>query len=196
MPRRNSGPVSRIHAIQYAERLCSIDLWLEKAEELLASAAVLRAEVEQYWSEIVFRNNQIVSLPDRKYVQPAYFMLVAYAIENYCKALLVFQHKNELQNRVLEELPGYLNNHNLAGLARDIGMTLAVPDEELLFRLTRNSKWSARYPIPTGASATAAARELSDGRQYLVAYLGPNDLNRIDEFVDRLTAFVNEQLEA
>lgn len=197
MPRRNSEPVSRIYdAIKYSEQLCSIDRWLDKAEELLASAAVLRTEVEQYWSEIVFKNNQIVSVPDRKYVQPAYSMLVAYAIENYCKAVLVFQHKNELQNRVLEKLPGYLNNHNLEVLARDMGMTLSVPDEELLFRLTCNSKWRGRYPIPIGASATAAVREFSDGRQYLVAYLAPNDLNRIDDFVDCLTAFVDEQLEA
>ena len=196
LPRCNPGPVSPIHTIQYAEQLSSVDLWLKKAEELLASATVLRAEVEQYWSEIVFRNGQIITTPDRTYVQPVYSMIVAYAIENYCKALLVFQHSGDLQNRVLRRLPRYLKSHDLTGLARRIGMSLSVPDEELLSRLTRNSEWAARYPVPTEPSATAAARKFSDGRQYLIAYLGPNDLNRIDEFVDRLAGFVREQMGA
>ncbi len=187
---------SPLQAIQYSEQLSSVDLWLTKAEELLASAVLLETEVRTYWSETEFRNGQVVNVPNRKNVQGVYCMLIAYVIENYCKALLVLQNRKRLQNKLLRRLPGYLKTHDLVGLARRIGMRLSIPDEELLSRLTRNSEWSARYPIPTGPSAIAASQELSDGRQYFVAYLGPRDMNFIGQFLNRLVEYVDQRIGA
>ena len=121
-------------------------------------------------------------------------MLVAYAIENYCKALLVHMKRKSLQHSLLSKLPGYLKEHDLLKLAAHIRLDLTVPEQGLLSRLTRNSIWSSRYPVPTGPTAMGAAKRFSDGRAYLTAYYGPKDLDLIHQFVRRLTNYVSKKI--
>ena len=66
-------------AIQFSKRLTNTRLWIEKADELIVAANLLEAVALEYWSEIKVENNQIVSIPNRKNVQEAYFLLIAYA---------------------------------------------------------------------------------------------------------------------
>lgn len=194
MPKKKLRPEQYPLAIQFSEQLTRIDLWMSKAEELLAAARLLEAEVLAYWSEVKVKGDRIVSAPARKSIQGPYCMLVAYAIENYCKALLIHKNRDSFRNRLLSEIPDYIREHDLLKLVRKVGLDLAVPEEELLSRLSRNSIWAARYPVPTGPDGIRAMERFSDGRAYLTAYFAPNDVNRVHEFVDRLREHVRDEL--
>ena len=181
----------------YSEELVNTRDWIAKADELLAAASILEIDAEKYWAAISVKNGQVVGIPNRKSVQGPYFLLTAYALENYFKALLIHRNRKSLQNRLTSALPAYLKNHDLIELSRDINLTIDVTEEELLFRLTQNSIWSARYPVSTDPSAYAAMKRLkkfSDGNYYLTAYLGPKDMSRVRAFVDRLRRIVVKEI--
>ena len=108
-------------AIQFSERLTDVRLWIEKADELVSAAILLEVEVLKYWSEIKVQNVRIVSIPDRKNVQEAYFLLIAYALENFLKAFLIHQNQKALKGWLLKKLPGYLKKHKIASLKKLIG---------------------------------------------------------------------------
>ena len=56
-------------AIQFSEQLLSTELWINKAEELLAAAKLLESEVLAYWREVRMQGARVVSTPDRPNVQ-------------------------------------------------------------------------------------------------------------------------------
>ena len=100
---------------------------------------------------------------------------------------------DSLRNWLQSDLPSYIKSHNLVRLARESNIHLNTNEEELLCRLSRYSTWAARYPVPTGPDSLTAAKELSDGRTYLMAYYAPTDLDRILLFASRLRkAALNE----
>jgi hypothetical protein len=186
MAKKKVEPNHLHEAIMFSERLVDTGSWIEKADELLAAASILEADIMRYWSAMSIENGRVVGIPDRKLVQGPYFLLIAYALENYFKALLIQRNRESLKDRLFSALPDYLKKHDLIELARDVSLTLTVTEEELLLRLGRNSIWAARYPVPTGPGALAAMKKFSDGKVYLTAYLGPNDVSRVHDFVDRL----------
>lgn len=181
-------------AIQFSERLADPELWISMAEELLAAARILQVDVVQYWSEVHVEGVRVVSAPCRKSVQGAYFLLTAYALENYFKALLMHKNRETLRNRLLTKIPNYVKQHDLLQLASEVGIKLTVIEEDLLCRLSRNSMWAGRYPVPTGPNSISAIRQFSDGKTYLVAYFSPADIDRVNDFVDRLREYVTVEI--
>jgi len=180
-------------AIQFSERLAETRLWIKSAEDLEAATAVLESDIRQYWAEVKVEDGQIKQVPQRKSTQGQYLMLMAYALENYFKAILIHRNMDSLRNWRQCKLPSYINTHNLVVLARKTNIQLNTDEEELLCRLWRFSTWAARYPVPTDPNPLAAAKELSDGRPYLMACYAPADLDRILLFAGRLRkAALNE----
>jgi hypothetical protein len=177
-------------AIQFSERLADAELWIGKAEELLSAARILEVDVVQYWSEVHVNDGRVVSVPRRKNIQGPYFLLTAYGLENYFKALLVHKHRRSFRNKLLTKIPDYIKEHDLLRLAGEVAMKLTVLEEDLLFRLSRNSIWAARYPVPTGPNGITAIRQFSNGKMYLVAYFRPEDVDQINGFVNRLREYV------
>jgi hypothetical protein len=177
-------------AIQFSGRLTNTRLWIEKADELIVAANLLEAEALGYWSEIKVENNQIVSVPNRKNVQEAYFLLIAYALENFLKALLIHQNQKTLKGWLLQKLPGYLLSHDLIELASKAKFNINVSEEELFCRLSRYSIWKARYPIPLYSDALANMKILSDEKAYFTDYYKPQDINLIHNIIDRLRKYV------
>jgi hypothetical protein len=190
MAMRKLDPRIMPEAIQFSEQLSDPHLWLRKADELLAAARVLEKEIQTYWTEIKIENRRIVRGSSRIYVHASYFLLVAYAVENFFKGLLVHRHRDELRGRLLPSLPKYLNEHDLVKLAKRVGFPTAVADQDLLTRLSRNSIWAGRYPVPTGPNGTRALQQYMDGRVYLIAVSYPNDVDRVHDLLDRLRACV------
>lgn len=182
------------NAILFTERLVDTRAWVEKADELYTAARILEEDILRYWSAMSIQNGQVIGIPNRTLVQGPYFLLVAYAVENYFKALLIHRHRTSLQHKLLSNLPDYLKKHDLIELARDCKLMLDLSEEELLSRLGRNSIWAARYPVPTDSTGLAAMKKFSDGKAYLTAYLGPNDANRVHDFVDRLRGLVLKEI--
>jgi hypothetical protein len=190
MAKRKIKPNHMYEAIAFSERLVDTDSWIEKADELLAASRILEKDIVAYWSAMSIENRRVVGIPDGRLVQGPYFLLVAYALENYFKALLIHRNRELLKNSLFSTLPDYLKKHDLIELGRDINLKLDITEEDLLLRLARNSIWAARYPVPTGPGALAAMKKYSDGKHYLTAYLGPNDVSRVHGFIDRLRGLV------
>jgi hypothetical protein len=177
-------------AIQYSEQLIDTRQWIEKADELIIAANFLEAEVLKYWSEIKIENNQIVGIPKRKNVQQAYFLLIAYALENFLKALLIHQNQKTLNGRLLQKLPGYLSSHDLIELSSKARFNISLSEEELFCRLSRFSIWKARYPVPIDSDALANVKILSDEKTHFTDYSKPQDINLIHNIIDRLRKYV------
>jgi HEPN domain-containing protein len=187
MAKNQRTPEQRWHEIDFSNRLTDTSLWIRMADELVDAANILEAEVIKYWSEIQLdEHNHPVSASGRKYVQGEYSLLIAYALENYFKALLIHRNQKDLKGRLLTKLPGYLHTHDLGELASKLKFKLDTSEEELLCRLSRSSIWAARYPIPIGPEALANMEKLSNGQSYLVAYSAPQDIKRVHNFIDRL----------
>lgn len=182
--------------IDFSNRLTDASLWIMKADELIAAANVLEAEVKKYWSEIQLdEHNQPVNTSGRKDVQGAYSLLTAYALENYFKALLIYRNKKDLKGRLLTKLPRYLNQHDLIELASKSKFKLDISEKEILCRLSRSSIWAARYPIPVEPKSLANMKKFSSGQSYFIAYYAPQDIKRIHDFVDRLRNHVFAEIE-
>lgn len=184
-------------SIHFSENLANPELWIRKAEELLVAARILEAYVGRYWSKTrIDKNGRLAHLPRGKgrHVFGPYFLLIAYAIEDYFKALLVHKNQKSLDNKILKNIPPYINTHDLLQLARKVGMTVTMPEEDLLVRLSRNSIWKARYPVPTGPNGIAATQKFSDGKTYLTDYFGPKDISLIHSFLDRLVKNIEETM--
>jgi hypothetical protein len=174
------------------------ELWIRKAKELLAAAGILEAYIVRYWSAVrVDKNGRLDRLSRGKgrHIHGAYFLLIAYAMEDYFKALLIHKNRESLCNRLLSDIPEYIKTHDLLQLARNVGMTVTMLEEDLLVRLSRNSIWAARYPVPTGPNGIAALRQFSNRKTYLMAYFGPEDVDRIRGFLDRLHKDVEKAMQ-
>lgn len=174
----------------YTKALLCPRSWIQKADELMEAAHLLEIELTRHWSSVSLEGEvpevppELIGLGN---LQAPYFMLVAYAIENYCKAELVRANEKELRNRVLiKRLPKYLNDHDLRRLVGRLKLSLSILEEELLARLTRCSLWVGRYPVPTGSNGMRNLEQFSDGRAYLLAYFAAPDRQRIHDFVVRL----------
>ncbi|MCJ7508031.1 MAG: hypothetical protein MUO85_04780, partial [candidate division Zixibacteria bacterium] len=179
-------PNQLLQAIQYSEQLADTGLWIRKADELISAANFLEAEVLKFWSEIKIENNQPVSNPNRKCLQEAYLLLIAYALENLLKALLIHQNQATLKGFLHLRIPEYLWSHDLIELASKIRFNIDVFEEELLLRLSRYSIWAARYPVPTGPDGLANMEKLSDGKAHFIAYYSPKDIDTIHNIINRL----------
>jgi len=189
-------PAQRLQEIDFSNRLTDTKLWIMKADELIAAANVLEVEVEKYWSEIqIGEHNQPVNTSGRKDIQGAFSLLIAYALENYFKALLVYRNQKNLKGWLLTKLPRYLNQHDLIKLASKLRFKLDISEEELLCRLSRSSIWAARYPIPIEPESLANMKNFSTGQSYFIAYYAPQDIKRIHDFVDRLRNYVLAEIE-
>ena len=196
MPKKKMDHSQVQLAIQYSEQLLDIHGWIRKAEELLAATNVLAPEIRKMWEEIeIDKKGHMIRTSGRSNVQATYFMLIAYAMENYFKAILVHRERKSLRIRLHTSLPRFLNEHDLIKLAHKTNLSLLdVPEEELLVRLSRNSVWAACYPVPIGPSGIRAMQQFSDGQNYLIAYSGPRDFDRIQAFMERLRCLVAEEI--
>jgi hypothetical protein len=84
--------------------------------------------------------------------------------------------------------------HNHILLYKKIEFDLTNNDEDILNRLTRNSIWAGRYPVPTGPDASQELKKYSDGRIHLTAYFAPTDIDDINKLIKRVQTFVELNL--
>lgn len=71
-------------------------------------------------------------------------------------------------------------------MAKEAGLDLTLPEEDLLRRLSENALWKARYPVPMGSDKLSAVQQFSDGKTHLTALQRPEDVARVGKFLDRL----------
>jgi hypothetical protein len=138
----------------YQRKLSSPKLWREKGEILLQAAELIEPkvlEVHADWKRTLEGQSAVGTSQD--YIG-VYFMLIAYALENFLKSDHVKKMVRGKRNSLLyvEELPAELKSkggHELVDLARTVGIELESSEADLLNRLARCAKWAGRYPVPT-----------------------------------------------
>jgi hypothetical protein len=195
MATKTLKPTDYPNAIEFTERLLDTAAWIRKADELVAAARLLALEIRAQWAELVTEDGHVVHTSGRADVQGAFFVLVAYAIENLTKAALIHREKAQFRNRLLKSLPAFLSSHDLTHLAGKAGFSMSIVEQDLLVRLSRNSVWAGRYPVPTGPDALSAMAEYADGRSYLTACFYSSDVEQIELLFRRMRSSIISEVE-
>ncbi len=190
---------------QYFESLLNCDLWIGKAEELLAAAGALTPHIRNYWDIVMSdmkegRYSEGGKPPHKTpvYFQAVYSMLIAYALENLFKAMIIGEQQDALRNLIRSSggnLPAKVKGHDLIRLAKEAHFEFNVTDEDLLTRLHRNSEWAGRYPVPVSSSGLNNIKVfITDGKGHFTAFLSPNDIKLVDDLVHRVKTHINHTL--
>ena len=93
------------------------------------------------------RAEDVELLSDREQGRIA-LMLLAFAIENQCKAVLVSKQPQLISGNA--RLPGSLVTHDLGKLVGACGVAVTSTESAVLARLSEYT-WAGRYPVPTDA---------------------------------------------
>jgi len=165
--------------------------WLNSAQCLLASAKELEPKIAELWENYRAHSKDKNVRLKADHFQGPYFMLVAFALENLFKAVLVsersWQYKQEFREKC--QFPKDLKGHDLVALARKANYGFGLEEEDLLRRLTRHAVWEGRYPVPILYKKSAVAEEFSDGKEHHVSWFGGNDLERLKELVSKVSLY-------
>jgi len=167
--------------------------WIMKARDLLESAKLIEPEVVRYWdnSREVLKTKSGQFLPD--YYLGTYFMLIAYAVENIFKAVIVRNNSVDYKEKFKQtpKFPKELQSHSLVELAKQAGYSFNLYEEDLLRRLTRSAIWYGRYPVPLDYKFSSNTEIFSDGKKRSVGWFGANDIPRLKKFIDDLKVSLN-----
>ena len=185
--------------VLYLDHLLNPRFWVEKADEMLEASKVLEPQLRQYWSVVLTnakegkydKGGEYPDTPPPNLHGP-YFILVSYAIENLFKALIVRERRDEISSQFLQtgRLPRLINEHNLVKLSKETNMKVDIKEEDILTRLSRQSKWKSRYPVPVELHDIRNIIQYSDGKQYFTDYYAPGDLDRLNAIVQKVRSHV------
>ena len=92
-----------------------------------------------------------------------------------------------------QELKGY--NHDLVTLAKGSNFTLTHIETGLLTRLSRNSLWQGRYPVPASADQLNSMA-IHNGKAFFTAFLAPADINNLTTVIRRIKKFSSNKASA
>ncbi len=197
MPKKKKTNTNLILLNQYIEQALDWRQWVENAGDLLVASKKLEPSIKRYWlvvNENIRKDGENIKAgrciePWKKtgrYLQAIYSMLVAYAIENLCKARLILQNKEQYKQKILQEgvLPQELKSprHDLLDLVHKLNLNIDADEETLLLRLSRNSHWQGRYPVPLKAEDLSSVTK--EGR--FVAFLALDDIQKLKLLIKRI----------
>ena len=186
-----------VFLIQYQEQVLTPYMWINQADELIAASKKLEPSIKKYWetTKKFFDPKKGTYSPPPEYkpkrlLQGTYFMLVAYSIENYFKAILIADSEAAYRSEIFRTgaLPKDLNEHNLIKLAEISKFVFTDIERSLLIRLSRNSTWQGRYPVPAHADRLNSMVS-SNGKDFFTAFLSPADINNLTILVRRIKKF-------
>jgi hypothetical protein len=172
-----------------------------KAEELLSAAEALEPHIRTYWKVVMsdVKDGRYAGRgkPPRKppaYFQAVYSMLIAYALENLFKAIIIKEQLDTFRKLLVSNggiLPEKIKCHDLVRLAEDAHFKFNVDDEDLLTRLHRNSEWAGRYPIPVSSRGLKNIKIFAtDGKAHITAFLSETDIDLLTDLVNRVKTHI------
>ncbi|MFC1498958.1 hypothetical protein ACFLS1_10895 [Verrucomicrobiota bacterium] len=129
--------------LTYKNKLLNPLLWKETSVDLLDSAKLFEQNINEYW-----KSNSKQKY--KKYLK-TYMMLVAYALENLFKGIIVADNRDSFMAGIESKFPEDLKSHKLLDLAEKAGLSTDDNDKDYLGRLSRMSVWEGRYPVPLNA---------------------------------------------
>jgi hypothetical protein len=162
--------------------------WMAKARSLFEAAKKLEADINVVWKSNELRSAKLVTPLEPDHYQAAYFMLIAFTVENLLKAAAIstrsLQYKKEFREKL--RFPKELRSHDLIRLAERVGLTLEKGEEDLLRRLTRSAVWFGRYPVPLEYPDIDGRTQFRDGKEYSLSWFGRTDVPRLNTLVEGL----------
>jgi len=180
------------HIEKFVKKALDCELWIEKADELIKVAALLKPHIDQNaWNK---KQGKV-----RLEYYPIYFMLMSYALENLLKALKL-KKNSHLKERLRQtrKLPEELKTHNIYSLAKDSGLLSQgdYPDltEDLLKRMSISATWFSRYPTPVKADDMNSPFYLENADYYgMLRKYGSEDVSEIDKIIASVYAELGKQ---
>lgn len=191
--------IEKVYVPQYIDQALKSESWLSNSEQLIKTAREFEKDLDILWGAPANYSKRTENQPALGFIQGIYFMLIAYAIENICKAAIIKTNRIKLESEIVKtkKLPKSLNTHNLVKLVREkVGLDISVNDEELLMRLERNAVWASRYPVPLSCEDINATKRLSNGQKSFLSYFHRDDIKRIKQLFNKIETHVNELIEA
>ena len=179
----------------YLDRLLDLWFWQEKADKLLEASRLLEPQLRDYWSVV------LTNIKDVRYskggtprnhppsdLHDPYFILISYALEDLFKALIIRDRSDEIRSQFAQtgRLPSLINEHDLVRLSKKANIKMDIKEEDILIRLSRQSKWKSRYPVPVELSDMRNILKYSNGKEYFTDYFKPDDLDALNAIVKRL----------
>ena len=175
---------------QFRDRVLNAEAWDDTAMHLLEAAQQLEPKVREFlahpdsprpWSES-WRGwaDQFVAV---------YFMLSAFAIENFLKARIIRAKLDQFRAEVDAtcQLPNRLKSHDLSDLALQAGKPgLVLGYADILKRLTRSATWYGRYPTPTTPKDLNPFTESPDHEPICLTSYASSDLAEVKRVVAEL----------
>jgi hypothetical protein len=164
--------------------------WMAKARSLFEAARKLESQIDLVWQSYELRSAKLVTPLEPDHYTGAYFMLIAFAVENLLKAAAIsrkyFEYRDEFHKKL--RFPRALQSHDLIRLANLVDLTLEKGEEDLLRRLTRSAIWFGRYPVPLDYPDIDGRAQFSDGKEYSLSWFGRTDVLRLNALVEGLPA--------
>ncbi len=166
--------------------------WFQAALEVIEAAELIQPRVKEHWRELREWSEKKGNPPARYGCHWPYLMLMGYAIESFCKGLLVGRLGHDDRMRVLKSgrLPSEFKTHALYDLVIRIGMSVEPHEEDLLRRMTSAIQWQAKYPVSTSWDRGYFGYEHSDGNMYNPRVKIVNDADAASDLVDRVRVSV------
>jgi hypothetical protein len=176
---------------------------VEKADEMLEASKVLELQLRKYWNVVITnaKEGKYDKGGEHPHIPPAnlhgpYFILVSYALENLFKALIITRRSDEISSQFLQtgRLPRLVQTHNLVKLSKEANIKVDIGEEDILVRLSRQSGWKSRYPVPVELSDIQNVIQYSDGKPYFTDYYAPRDIDRLNAVVQKVRSHIEEVL--
>lgn len=119
--------------------------WASKAADLRKAALHLRCEIDRATSAVA-KLRVGDDCPPGLELMPVYMMLVAFAIENFLKGILIARAPDRVTNDRVNQWPG--GGHDLLALSREANLLQGRDEQRLLLNLSIHAIWAGRYPCP------------------------------------------------
>lgn len=183
---------------EYRARLSDTSLWIEKADQMVSAARLLEPSIISYWEKVrddhvynkSFKQEPALNTTHYPFLQDVFFMLAAYALENYFKAAILSQpeHRSVIAEA---KLPKEAQGHKLLLLAGHAGFKIDEDKVDKLFlrKLEEHSLWRGRYPAPLIYHKLVTSYTIN-GRNYFTSFLAPTEIPPVNDLIDRVSIYV------
>jgi len=166
---------------------------------MLEASKILEPRLREYWNVVLTnaKEGRYDKEGEQPHIPPAnlhgpYFIFVSYALEDLFKALIIRRRRDEISSQFLQTggLPRLIKTHDLVKLAKEANIDFDIKEEDILTRLSRQSRWKSRYPVPVELSDIQNIIKYSDGRPYFIDYYAPGDIDQLSAIVQKVRSHI------
>jgi hypothetical protein len=182
---------SEVNRKNYESVLFNTSCWSNTAHKLYISASLFEPHILKFWESCIAHSKGEGSIrPD--YHMSVYFMLIAYAIENILKAIIISKYNTVLKNQFEKnrKFPKELKSHDLVSLCKKAEVTISLSEENLLRRLSRSATWYGRYPAPLNIIDFRGIDKFTNGDEFNIGGFGADDVEMVGVLMKELFSFI------